>query len=224
MVRLDTMLKKRYKNDYKIYSDLQYFANKTTIGRFLKPVFKDAYAACKVWLPYPRDFLLHLIPRGGVCGEIGVYDGVFSERILRIVRPKTLYLVDPWVSEYNTGSKIDSQKLHDQRYHNVQHKFKHLIESGVVKIMRSTSNEAVSRFPNKHFDFLYIDGDHSYEQVAQDLHNFFPKMKPGGFLCGDDYHYKSVKRAVDEFVHEQKLSLETKDEQFMIIIPTSKTL
>jgi hypothetical protein len=52
---------------------------------------------------------------------------------------------------------------------------------------------------------VYIDGDHSYEAVRDDLRAWYPKLKHGGVLCGDDYYWRdaknelSIKRAVDEF-------------------------
>lgn len=216
------MLKTKYKNDYKIYSDLTRFANENPLGKILKPWLKDFYHELKRYLPYPRDFLLHKVLKGGVCLEIGVYDGVFSERILRITRPTQLVLVDPWAAENNTGSKVDPQSAHDARYAHVLSAFAEERTSGVVKIIRSTSDEALESLKTQQFDFVYIDGDHSYEQVLKDLRNYFPLVRSGGLLAGDDYHYDSVRKAVDEFVAAHGLTCETRDEQFMILIPTTK--
>ena len=41
--------------------------------------------------------LLDRMPRGGVCAEIGVWKGDFSDRILRYANPKSLHLIDPWL-------------------------------------------------------------------------------------------------------------------------------
>ena len=37
-------------------------------------------------------------------------------------------------------------------------------------------------------DLLFIDGDHSFEQVSKDILNFYDKVKIGGVISGDDYH------------------------------------
>lgn len=223
MVQFAESVMLRYKNDYKVYTDLQRFANENPLGKILKPWLKDFYHELKRYLPYPRDFLIRRVPRGGVCLEIGVYDGIFSERILRIAKPKHLVLVDPWATENNTGSKVDPQSAHDARYAHVLSLFAEERTSGVVRIIRSTSDEALESLRTLQFDFVYIDGDHSYSQVQKDLQHYFPLVRPGGLLAGDDYHYDSVRQAVDEFVAAHGLRCETKDEQFIIPIPTTKT-
>jgi predicted O-methyltransferase YrrM len=73
-------------------------------------------------------------------------------------------------------------------------------------VHRARSVDAASSFPDAYFDWIYIDGDHSYEGVTADLAAWRSKVKPGGCISGDDYMTggawfgDSVKRAVDEFV------------------------
>lgn len=212
---ISTMLNTHYKNDYKIYSDIQNFANQTLIGKTLKPLFKDLYKRIKPYLPYPRDFILKSIHKKGVCLEVGVYDGIFSEHIFRIAKPKRLFLVDPWMSEYHTGSKFDPQIEHEHRYQNVLNLFAKPIKEGRVKVIRDTSDNALLQLNNERFDFIYIDGDHGYEQVKRDLEHYFPLLSLRGIFAGDDYHYASVKQAVDEFAHERGLLVHVKENQFI---------
>jgi hypothetical protein len=63
------------------------------------------------------------------------------------------------------------------------------------------------------FDFIYIDANHSYEEVREDLRLWFPKVKLGGIIGGHDYGFSAfpgVKQAVDEFCakHRVKLNVE----------------
>ncbi|MEM6725489.1 MAG: hypothetical protein AAF598_15725, partial [Bacteroidota bacterium] len=72
------------------------------------------------------------------------------------------------------------------------------------------------------------DGNHYYEYVLRDLENYFPKIKAGGFLTGDDYKWTSeeingdlpVERAVQDFIKKYEAQVEfTKllgDGQFVI--------
>lgn len=50
-------------------------------------------------------------------------------------------------------------------------------------------------------DLVFIDGDHTYNQVKADIKAWLPHIKPGGILCGHDYGFETwpgVKQAFDE--------------------------
>ena len=71
-----------------------------------------------------RDFLLHAMPKNSICAEIGVHEGEFSRRILDIVNPRRLHLIDPWKYEEDElyskalyGGKAGVSQAHlDARY------------------------------------------------------------------------------------------------------------
>lgn len=62
----------------------------------------------------------------------------------------------------------------------------------------STSFSVISSFPDGYFDFVYIDGDHSYEGAKSDLIKYYPKLKRGGVtrIAGHDYRC-SFKEAME---------------------------
>ena len=73
-------------------------------------------------------------------------------------------------------------------------------------------------------DVVYIDADHSYQAVREDIALWYPRITPGGALCGHDYyqekHWPGVKRAVDEFIAREQLSLTTyADSSWMVLKP-----
>jgi hypothetical protein len=73
-----------------------------------------------------------------------------------------------------------------------------------VVLHRTLSHDAAPLFPDAHFDWMYIDASHFYDDVKRDIDAFFPKLKPGGYIAGDDYDRRGiwdhgVTRAVDEF-------------------------
>ena len=84
-----------------------------------------------------------------------------------------------------------------------------------VSFHRKTSGEAHSEFPNDFFDWVYVDGSHDYDSVKSDLELYFPKVKPDGFLTGDDYFLPCqetggpapVKQAVQDFGKENQASI-----------------
>lgn len=94
-------------------------------------------------------------------------------------------------------------------------------------IIRDTSVEASRLFPDGSLDFVYIDAGHDKDSVLGDLKAWYPKIRNGGMLIGDDYYdgamvlvgvegsytFFEVKSAVDEFtatvgkvVHVQPVS------------------
>jgi hypothetical protein len=75
-----------------------------------------------------------------------------------------------------------------------------------VRIHRELSSQAVQHFPDEYFDWVYIDGDHSYEFAKADLEAYLPKVKKSGYITGDDYHWGPaegfpVMTAVNEIVN-----------------------
>jgi len=70
-----------------------------------------------------------------------------------------------------------------------------------LKHIRKSSINAVNEFENSSLDFVFLDGDHSYDSVTTDISIWLPKIKPGGILAGHDYHpteWSGVVQAVNE--------------------------
>jgi len=134
------------------------------------------------------------MPAKSTIVEIGVHKGDFSARILKNARPKKLILIDPWkyfesdeYSQSHYGGGRQSQSQMDERYEGVLRRFGHEIEAGLVEVKRSFSYDAANAFSDEEIDCVYIDGDHSYEGVKRDIDAFFPKVRRGGLIFGDDY-------------------------------------
>lgn len=159
-----------------------------------------------------RRRLLAQLPRGATCAEIGTWRGDFAATILRSRRPRLLYLVDPWEHRSETayqramfgGRTQDGQSEMDTIYRGVLAGFRGRIDRGQVVVKRQRSVRAAEDFPDSSLDWVYIDGDHTYEGVKGDLEAYFGKVRSGGYLAGDDYGQPGwwedgVTRAVNEF-------------------------
>ena len=73
-----------------------------------------------------------------------------------------------------------------------------------IQIIKDTSKNASSQFSNSSIDFCFIDAGHTYEDVKDDIKNWYKKVKPGGVIGGDDYGtniFDGVTTAVDEFFY-----------------------
>jgi hypothetical protein len=162
-----------------------------------------------------RDLLLQAMPKQAICAEIGVWEGDFSRRILDSTRPAKLHLIDPWRYEQDIAYKDSlyggqiggSQAKLDKIYARVCQRFAQEIGNQQVIIHRGDSHMVCEQFDDDYFDWIYIDGNHLYEFALRDLHMYYRKVKPGGYLTGDDYSeggwwQGGVKKAVDEFVSQ----------------------
>jgi hypothetical protein len=73
-------------------------------------------------------------------------------------------------------------------------------------MIRKPSIEAAADFKDESMDFIFVDGDHSYEGTLADCIAYYPKLKKGGFFCGHDYNsIKAVADAVNAFRYEEKI-------------------
>ena len=150
--------------------------------------------------------LLDQLNLKGLGAEIGVCEGKFSRVLLDNTKLYMLYLIDPW-KDYGTvslGFRNLPQEKQDRLYSNV---VKNTQKYGDrVQIIRNESVKASSFFSDETFDFVYIDANHSYKYVKEDIAYWYPKVRKGAILAGHDYmdgiikgvDY-GVKRAADEF-------------------------
>ncbi len=168
----------------------------------------------------PRAKLLEALPKNSVGAELGVYLGAFAEDILKTVKPAKLHLVDPWRRLEGKGYDESWYADHDQEYMDSLHdlvcnRFRTQLKKDQVEIHRATAAAFLRSIPDESLDWVYIDGDHSYEAVAQDLILSYGKVRPGGLIAGDDYRIggwwkDNIIRAVDEFcaVHPVRMTLD----------------
>lgn len=159
--------------------------------------------------PTRLEMLETLVPKGHSICEIGVFRGAFSQQIRDTLKPKRLILIDPFdgrmISGDADGNNVEAADLPLIYVKMVDG----LLGDPAVMILRGRSEEMLPRLRGDSLDCVYIDGDHSYEGVKQDLEMAWRIVRPGGYLCGHDYETNlektnnvydfGVKRAVDEF-------------------------
>lgn len=119
--------------------------------------------------------------------EIGVDKGEFCEKFARA--GLAIYAIDPWKS-YDDYQDSRGQKKLDEIY---QHTKQLLAPYPNCKIIRKTSMAAVGDFADDSLDFVYIDGNHQFKYVAEDICEWSKKVNKGGVICGHDYIYTNPK-------------------------------
>lgn len=163
-----------------------------------------------------RSHIILQIKKNSVIAEIGVWQGNFSKIINDFCNPKELILVDLWTYDDQVrgcapqvdGQEPISQNFFDEAYMNTKSKF---FNNHNVKILKKSSKEASKMYNNEYFDYIYIDAEHSYKAVYDDLKCWFPKLKKNGYLFGDDYYWReedstfSVQNAYQDFIEKNDI-------------------
>lgn len=175
-----------------------------------------------------KDMLLSRIAPDGDGIEVGVWRGDFSARILQRCAPRRLTLIDPWrvnlKPEYSRAwyGERTSQATMDGNHAFVLDRFQDEIARGAVRVDRRPSAEALADMPQESADFIYVDGDHTYDSVLSDLRLGYRVLKTGGLLCGDDYWLggwwgDGVVRALHQAASEMKVLIEMiQDAQYVL--------
>ena len=132
--------------------------------------------------------------------EIGSYSGGSTE--IFALNVKKVYSVDPYIDNDNPLQEGNTLEI---ALNNLSIAEKIFIEKmskydNVVKI-RKLSMDAVTDFEDESLDAVYIDGNHKFDSVENDIKFWYPKVKKGGIMSGHDY-YENVKCAVDHVIGE----------------------
>ena len=136
--------------------------------------------------------------------EIGVHEGSNAEVMLDNLNIKVLYLIDPYelgigYDKIQEDTYLESPSVIKQTAHDKLKRY-----SNIVWIQKKSKEASVDIGTN--VDYVYIDGDHRYLTVREDIELYFPLIREGGILAGHDYHqpflpdfFKGLTTAVDEF-------------------------
>ena len=136
----------------------------------------------------------------GAWAELGVLQGAFS-RLLLASSNATLHLVDLWAEVDIYQARFGRENLAATR--------EAVAAFGARAVFHvNTTSNASREFADASLDFVYLDATHTYADSARDLRDWWPKLKVGGLMAGDDYftgfvpkagYTFGVRDAVDEF-------------------------
>jgi hypothetical protein len=131
------------------------------------------------------SFLSRLEPQH--VAEIGVFRGAFAEELLnRVPSISAYYMVDPWrhLDDWNKPANRD-----DPEFERIFERAMSRTEEHAHKrqVLRGRTVEVLDKIADEQLDFLYIDGDHTLRGITIDLVNGFGKVRPNGWVGGDDF-------------------------------------
>ena len=152
--------------------------------------------------------------------EVGVHTGLMPMRLMRALpKIETYIVVDPWESYVKYDGKTYRKPGHKviktwdkaiMDFFKNTYKYRHKI-----MMLRMTSVQASKHFEDESLDWVFIDANHEYEYIKENLHIWSVKVKEGGVVAGHDYKNPKEKskgwgitKAVDEFVPKNKLNVE----------------
>lgn len=135
--------------------------------------------------------------------EIGVYRGKNAEVLRKEFPDAHLFLIDPWVPDASyqaSGSAVsEDQKVYDKARNRTYGLFEN---DPHVTIIERNSREAVLLVPDN-IDLVFIDANHAYLSVYQDITTWKPKIRSGGILSGHNFgrpRLPGVEKAVRELL------------------------
>lgn len=139
-----------------------------------------------------RTELPHLLNSLGLVGtgvEVGVQWAQNFSHIRANWKGEMLIGVDPWKAYYG----IDVTDARHEEIHQHARNAMASFNSMTWRFMRMTSVEAATQLAKEiaggraPLDFVYLDGDHDYVPIIEELHLWWPLIKPGGIIAGHDW-------------------------------------
>ena len=135
----------------------------------------------------------------GVVIEVGTWCG-WTAAVLALGGPKVICIDTFMMSDPFTKPSATLLRKRGERHGTLDRHALHLIELGLgerVATVQAKSVEAAQAMGRGIADFIFLDADHAYQEVINDLIAWEPVLKPGGLLCGDNWDsVKDVQKAV----------------------------
>ncbi len=147
--------------------------------------------------------------------EIGVCHGFTSEYFLKNTPTiKKLYVVD----NYPSFIDWDGTRITVERQEVTKRLCKSRLEKFGDKVTFAYEHSAnfAQTLEDDSLDFVFVDGDHSYEATLADIQSYWPKVKKGGLFAGHDINLTSVDAAVKEFFKETPVKIVENNAWFLI--------
>jgi hypothetical protein len=134
--------------------------------------------------------------------EVGSQEGRTPWYILtNTKRPDevSVSLIDPYEMYDNYGYKEPFKMSDAERAAKMY--LSEFIKNGKCTMHKKYSNEGCREFEDESVDLVFIDANHSYNFVKEDIECWYPKIRPGGILAGHDYcsSFPGVEKATREY-------------------------
>jgi len=142
------------------------------------------------------------------CVEVGVGGGANALVMLTALPYARFFLVDSYDVNKSTFQfgYVFTEEERAKFIDDVKQKLAP-VDNGRIEWLMEDSLIAANRFSDWYFDYVYIDAQHEYEAVVGDISVWFPKVKKGGVIGGDDCGEAGVKQAVKDMARKLNLDI-----------------
>ncbi len=125
-----------------------------------------------------------------------------------------VFAIDTWQGSSTEEAHKKDSRL-DYLYQLFLSNMKHSGCEEIVIPIRMTTNEAALAL-NIKADLIYVDADHTTDQVYADIVNWYPHLNPKGVMCGDDWGWKSVRKGVKKAAKVLGKQIETEGQLWVL--------
>eukprot|EP00928_Gymnodinium_smaydae_P047173 TRINITY_DN3146_c1_g1_i1.p1 TRINITY_DN3146_c1_g1~~TRINITY_DN3146_c1_g1_i1.p1 ORF type:complete len:395 (-),score=77.95 TRINITY_DN3146_c1_g1_i1:258-1442(-) len=134
----------------------------------------------------------------GEAVEVGVQAGVHAGAFLERWEGRRLRLVDRWGAAqeeeprtsqllYVDIANLQGADTGQQHKRTCEARLAGHLQSGRAELMNLDSTKAAAQFADGELDFVYLDARHDFVGVVDDIHAWWPKVRPGGVFAGHDF-------------------------------------
>lgn len=114
--------------------------------------------------------------------EVGTYKGQYAETLCSLIPGLDLTCVDAW-KVYKGYKDFGVNDLESDAY---QVAVERATRMG-FKLLKAWSLDAVNEFADESLDAIFIDGNHDFRHVTEDVDEWSRKVKKGGIVSGHDF-------------------------------------
>jgi len=118
--------------------------------------------------------------------EIGVQRGGFGEQMCKTIPGLKYYGVDSW-TDYAGYRDINASRQGQEGYDKIYQESIDRLSPYDATLIRKWSIDASKDFEDGSLDFVYIDGNHEFLHVTEDIACWSKKIRKGGIIAGHDY-------------------------------------
>lgn len=164
------------------------------------------------------NMCMEQIPNNSIMVEIGSWMGRSSTYVASLIKSSgkniKFYCVDTWEgSEEHKELLEEFKKQGKTLFEEFRMNISDCELDSYINPIKMESVRAAQTFQDNTIDFVHIDASHTYEDVTKDIQAWYPKVKPGGLITGDDYGWSGVYQAVNEFFGENNITYFDHDNQ-----------